>query len=359
MRLTTPQLAVGAVVLALLAGTAGGLIGSVVRSGSSEPAASSPNAATTVAACDVSTVAATVFPSLVTIEVRGTSGVSGSGSGSVLDKQGNILTNDHVIEAAAGGGAITVDFARGAARVRADIVGRDPATDLAVIRARGGAGSFQPISLGDSAALNVGQPVVAAGSPLGLDGTITSGIVSALGRYIDVGEGNQPATLVNAVQTDAAVNPGNSGGPLTDCAGRQIGVNTAGAQLPDAEGGSIGLNFAIPISFAHSVAQELIRSGRATHPGIGVLSVTVTDEIAAATGLPRGALLEQVLPKLGAAQAGLRAGDVITQVGDESVNSVDQLLVAIREYAAGDRIRVTFNRGNARRTVNVTVTEAG
>ncbi|WP_460528982.1 S1C family serine protease [Flindersiella endophytica] len=356
MRLTTPHLVIGAVLLALLAGTAGGLIGSMVDSGSSSPATS--GSSQTVAACDVSKVAASVFPSLVTISVRGASGVAGSGSGSVLDKDGNILTNDHVIEAAATGGTITVDFARGAAQVRADIVGRDPATDLAVIRARGGSGSYRPISLGDSAALNVGQPVVAAGSPLGLNGTITSGIVSALGRYINVGKGDQPATLINAVQTDAAVNPGNSGGPLTDCAGHQIGVNTAGAQLPDAEGGSIGLNFAIPISFAHSVAEELIRSGRATHPVIGVLSVTVTDEIASATGLPRGALIEQVIPGLGAAEAGLRVGDVITRVGDEPVNSVDQLLVALRSHAPGDRVQVTFNRGSARRTADVPVTEA-
>jgi putative serine protease PepD len=349
MRVTTGRLVVGAVILTLVAGTTGGFVGSQLRSGSgsSEP----------TAACDVAEVAATVFPSLVTIDVRGAA-AAGSGSGSVLDEQGNILTNDHVIEAAAAGGRITVDFARGAGQVPAVIVGRDPATDLAVIRARGGAGSFAPIEAGDSAELRVGQPVVAAGSPLGLNGTITSGIVSALSRYINVGEGDRPATLVNGIQTDAAINPGNSGGPLTDCAGHQIGVNTAGAQLPDGDGGSIGLNFAIPMGFARSVADQLIESGRATHPSIGALCVTVTDEIASATGLSRGALVERVLPELGADRAGIRPGDVVTRVGGETVNGVDQMLVAIRAYEPGATVGLRYTRGGASRDVNVVLTEA-
>jgi putative serine protease PepD len=184
--------------------------------------------------------------------------------------------------------------------------------------------------------------------------------VSALSRYINVGQGDQPRTLVNAVQTDAAINPGNSGGPLTDCSGRQVGVNSAGAQVPTAEGGgsgggSIGLNFAIPIDFARSVADQIIQTGHATHPIIGVLGVTVTDEIAATTGLPRGALVEQVLPGLGAAGAGIRQGDVITRIGDSTVNSVDQMLVAVRRHNPGDTISVTYTRDGSTQRANVAV----
>lgn len=212
-----------------------------------------------------------------------------------------------------------------------------------------------PIAAGDSAALIVGQPVVAAGSPLGLNGTITAGVVSALNRYVDVGQGKEPAALINAVQTDASVNPGNSGGPLTDCQGRQVGVNSAGAQTPNGDGGSIGLNFAIPMNFAMSVAKQLISNGRAQHPVIGVLTVTVTDEMAGSTGLPRGALIEQVLPGLGAARGGLRTGDVITEVGGTAVDSTDRLLVAVQAHRPGDTVDVAFQRDGSSQRAGVTV----
>ncbi|GAA4465003.1 S1C family serine protease [Phytohabitans houttuyneae] len=354
MHFTTRRLVVGAVALAVLSATLGGLVGAGLRS---DPDTAAERPASSGAGCDVAEVSAAVLPSLVTIHVRGPAG-SGNGSGSVLDQQGNILTNDHVIAQAVPGGTVTVDFARGYTQVAAAIVGRDPATDLAVVRAQPPGGGLVPIALGDSAALIVGQPVVAAGSPLGLSGTITAGVVSALNRYVDVGEGARPATLVNTVQTDAAINPGNSGGPLTDCAGRQIAVNTAGAQVPGGGGGSIGLNFAIPITFANAVADELIENGRATHPTIGVLAVTVTDEMASATGLPRGARVEQVLPGLGAAAARIQAGDVITRIGDAAVNSVDQMQVAIRSHNPGDTVPVSYTRGGAAQTANVAVTAA-
>ncbi len=279
----------------------------------------------------------------------------------MLDRDGNILTNNHVIEPAASGGIVTVDFARGQSQVPARIVGRDPATDLAVVRARSTSGSLTPITVGDSAALVVGEPVVAAGSPLGLTSTITSGIVGALSRYVSVGQGDQPSVLVNAIQTDAAINPGNSGGPLTDCSGSQVGVNSAGAQVPAAggvlAGGSIGLNFAIPIDFARSVASQIIETGVVTHQTIGVLGVTVTDELAKSTGLPRGALVEQVIPDLGASNAGIAPGDVITRVAQTAVNSVDQLIVAVRRQRIGDAITVTYVRDGTARTVNVSVTQ--
>jgi putative serine protease PepD len=337
--------------VALLAGVVGGIIGALVHPG---PGSSAPLTGT----CDVSSVAGHVLPSLTTIHVSG-AGTGGTGSGSVLDAEGNILTNDHVIAAATPGGTISVDFARGQSGVPARIVGRDPLTDLAVIRVQSGQGSLKPISLGDSAALTVGQPVVAAGSPLGLDTTVTAGIVSALSRYVNVGQGDRPAVLVNAIQTDASINPGNSGGPLADCSGRQVGVNSAIAQLPSAGGGggSIGLGFAIPIDFARSVAGQLIQTGRATHPTIGALAVTVTDEIAKSTGLPRGALVEEVVPGLGAAAAGLRQGDVITRIGQTTVNSVDQMIVQVRSHQVGELVNVTYTRDDSSHSVSVTVSE--
>jgi putative serine protease PepD len=345
--MTRVGLIVGAAVVLVLVAVLGGVAGAWLWSGRSDSGSDASS-------CDVTDVAARVFPSLVTVNVQGGGG-AGSGSGSVLDRDGNLLTNDHVIEAAAVSGTITVDFARGHTRVPARIVGRDPATDLAVIKVEKDAVLLTPIEVGESAALVVGQPVVAAGSPLGLTSTITSGTVSALNRYIDVGQGIAPATLVNAIQTDAAVNPGNSGGPLTDCAGRQVGVNSAGAKVPGAEGGSIGLNFAIPMDFARSVADELIRTGTATHPNIGVLTVTVTAEIAAATGLVRGALAEQVVPGLGAARAGIRPGDVITKLGDAAVHSVDEMLVALRGHRPGDTVEITYDRNGSTTSARVAV----
>jgi putative serine protease PepD len=358
MQVTTQRLVVGAVVLAVVSATIGGLTGALVQSGSDDAPESALAAGSPAnpAGCDVTGVAARVFPSLVTVNAHGKV-ASGTGSGSVLDRQGNILTNDHVIAPAAGG-TLTVDFARGPMGRPATLVGRDPLTDLAVIRVQADAASLSPIAVGRSTALVVGQPVVAAGSPLGLNGTITAGVVSALNRYIDVGQGSKPATLVNAIQTDAAVNPGNSGGPLTDCSGAQVGVNSAGAQTPGGAGGSIGLNFAIPMDFAGSVADEIIRTGRVVHPIIGVLTVSVTAELAAATGLARGALVEQVLPGLGAARAGLQRGDVITRVGDTEVSSTDEMLIGLRAYRPGENAELTYTRDGTSRGTTVSVTEA-
>jgi putative serine protease PepD len=349
MRFTVGRVVLAALVLALVSGVTGGFIGALLPS-STRPA----DAVRAAPSCDVTEVAARVFPSLVTINVR-RGEVAGSGSGSVLDTGGHILTNDHVI-APAVGGTITVDFARGPAQVAATVVGRDPQTDLAVLRVQPGA-ALTPITVGSSAELVVGQPVVAAGSPLGLNGTITAGVISALSRYVSVGEDDEPATLVNGVQTDAAINPGNSGGPLTDCTGRQVAVNTAGAQTPDGGGGSIGLNFAIPIDFALSVAQQIIKTGRATHPVAGLLTVTVTDEMARSTGLPRGALVDEVLPGFGAARAGLRQMDVVTKVGDTAVNSTDQMLVALRTHQAGDTVALEYRRNGSPGSAAVVLSE--
>src|SRR5919198_757635 len=315
----TWRLVAGAALVALVAGVGGGVVGAFIRPA---PQGSASVRSADGGTCEVSHVAAHVLPSVVTITVAAGSG-SGTGSGSVLDQQGNILTNDKLMAPAASRGTITVDFARGQSGVPATIVGRDPSTDLAVVRIQRNAGSLTPIQLGDSSELVVGQPVVAAGSPLGLTSTITSGIVSALSRYVNVGQGEQPAT----------------------------GVNSAGAQVPSAGaagGGSIGLNFAIPIDFARSVAEQMIQKGTVTHPTIGVLGTTVTDEIARATGDPRGAFVDQVVPGLGAAAAGIRQGDVITRVSQSGVNSVDQMIVAGGGHQVGDAVDATYDRNRCR-----------
>lgn len=343
------------VVLALVAGGIGGVIGAALHPGTGG-GGSGTGTAGTGGSCAISSVTDRILPSLVTIIVQTPSG-SGNGSGSVIDDQGDILTNSHVLAPPGTPSTITVNFARGSGGVPAQVVGRDPLTDLAVIRVQGYRGRLHPIAFGSSASLVVGQPVIAAGSPLGLQSTVTAGIVSALSRYVNVGAGDQPAQLVNAIQTDASINPGNSGGPLLDCQGRQIGVNTAGAQVPGAAaGGSIGLNFSIPIDFARSVADELIKNGIATHPQIGVLAVTVTAEMARTTGLPRGALVAEVIPGHSGAQAGLQVGDVITGIGGESVNSVDEMLVQVRRHQVGQTVKVTYVRDGVTRSAEVSVT---
>ncbi|MGB8650317.1 MAG: trypsin-like peptidase domain-containing protein [Mycobacteriales bacterium] len=350
---------------ALVAGSAGGFLGyrsaerpvdapltdATADLGNPPPVAPVVRPATSVAA-----IAARVLRSVVSISVEsGSSG--GTGSGVVLDTSGYVLTNNHVVEAAAtGGGTITVSF-NGAGEVDApaSIVGRDPETDLAVIKVRAGH-RLVPAALGSSSGLVVGDPVVAIGSPLGLAGTVTSGIISALNRTVRVPseDGTSPATpLFNAIQTDAAINPGNSGGALVDAAGRVIGINSAIATLgssgADSQTGSIGVGFAIPVDEARSIAQQLIRTGRATHPAIGVSASTV----GADGNGTRGAKLGQVQPGGAADKAGLRAGDVITRLDGKPVLSVDQLIVTLRTFRVGDTITVTYLRAGTTRTARL------
>jgi putative serine protease PepD len=301
----------------------------------------------------VAAIAARVLRSVVSIEVEGEEG-RGTGSGVVLRSDGYVLTNNHVVKDEQGKGTITVSFnGAGAVDRRADVVGLDPETDLAVIKVRGGTG-LVPASLGSSGNLVVGDPVVAIGSPLGLAGTVTSGIISALNRTVRVpGEdGEAAAPLFNAIQTDAAINPGNSGGALVDSAGRVIGINSAiaslGAGIGD-QSGSIGVGFAIPIDEARSIAEQLIRRGKATHPALGVAAVTV-----GADGVgTRGAQLKEVQKGGAAAKAGLKAGDIITMVGTERVTSVEALIVELRTYAVGDRVTITYLRAGKSSTAQL------
>jgi putative serine protease PepD len=292
----------------------------------------------------------------VNISVESPSG-SGTGSGVVIRSDGYVITNNHVVDAAAGGGRVTVSF-NGAESVEvpATIVGRDPDTDLAVIKVQTSK-KLVAATLGQSRALVVGDPVIAIGSPLGLAGTVTTGIVSALNRTVNVpGETGGRTPLFNAIQTDAAINPGNSGGALVDGKGQVVGINSAiatlgGSGVGGESGGSIGVGFAIPIDEARSVAAELIRTGKATHPAIGVQALTSTGD----SGGRAGALVRAVVAGGPAQQAGVRAGDIITAVGDTEVSSVDELIIAIREHKVGDSVTLTFYRGGSKQQLKVTL----
>jgi putative serine protease PepD len=304
----------------------------------------------------VEQVAASVLPSVVSLAVRTSTG-GGEGTGVVLDTDGLILTNNHVVEPAADGGSVTVTSNDGSS-APARIIGRDPVTDLAVVRADGLAG-LVPARLGDSESLAVGEDVVAIGSPLGLSGTVTSGIVSALDRPVRAGGSRSPGqdstSVIDAIQTDAAVNPGNSGGPLVDRGGAVVGINSAIASLGAGAGGqagSIGLGFAIPIDQAREIARQLVDSGTAEHAQLGV---SVGDAGVGSSGVSSGAAIASVQPDAAAADAGLRDGDVLRKVDDHRVDSADALIAAVRSHRAGDQVTVTYVRDGDTRTTTVTL----
>jgi putative serine protease PepD len=342
---------------ALLAGAAGGWVGArgdrTVGVHDATATLGTPVTSTPVSrpSTSVAGIAARVLRSVVSIQVdSGTTG--GTGSGVVLRSDGYVLTNNHVV---AGGGSITVSFTdESQTDLKARVVGTDPETDLAVIKILGSP-KLVPATLGTSSDLVVGDPVLAIGSPLGLAGTVTSGIISALNRTVQVPSetGAAAPPLFNAIQTDAAINPGNSGGALVDAAGRVIGINSAiatlGSTIADTQSGSIGVGFAIPVDEARSIAEQLIRTGKATHPSINVLARTV----GADGNGPRGARLISLTSGGAAAKAGLRPGDIITGVGGTAVHSVDQLVVALREHRVGDTVPVTYLRGGSTRTARV------
>jgi len=300
----------------------------------------------------IADIAQRVLPTVVSIEVRSASG-SGTGSGVVIDKAGYVLTNNHVISAVATGrGSLRALFSDQSAAA-ARVVGRDPKTDLAVIKVE--KPGVTVAALGDSGKIAVGDPVIAVGSPLGLAGTVTSGIVSALNRPVRLGSqggnsGSDTNAVINAIQTDAPINPGNSGGALVDGAGALIGINSAIATLTSGQGqsGSIGLGFAIPINEAREIAQQLIRTGKVQHATLGVTARSVTD------GARDGALVESVAAGSAAAKAGIRAGDVVTRVADRLVGGADDLVVQVRTRKVGEKVELTYVRGGS--TVKVTVT---
>ncbi len=305
----------------------------------------------------VEQVATAVLPSVVKLDVKGAQ-EAGSGSGIILSSDGLILTNNHVAEVAGDGGSITVSFEDGS-EAPASIVGTDPLTDVAVVKAEG-VSDLTPATIGTSGDLRVGQDVVAIGSPFGLDATVTSGIVSALNRPVDVGRDAQGnVTAYPAVQTDAAINPGNSGGPLVDAAGHVVGINasirTGGGSTTGAESGSIGLGFAIPIDEVLPIVDQLEKGDTPTHAQLGISVSPV--EAAADSGavVANGAEVQEINDGSAAGSAGLEAGDVITKIDDTQITSVDSLIATIRSYRPGDDVSVTYLRGGSAETTTITL----
>jgi putative serine protease PepD len=259
----------------------------------------------------------------------------GQGSGFVYDADGHIITNEHVVE---GTSSVSVRFWNGKT-FTASVVGTDASTDLAVLKVDAPVSQLFPLSLGDSSKLVVGDQVVAIGSPFGLEGTVTSGIVSALHR--EMTSPNHFA-IDNSIQTDAAINHGNSGGPLLNAQGKVVGVNS---QIESNSGGNEGVGFAIPSNTVRSIASQLISSGKAEHAFLGVVLSDSTSQT--------GATIGQVRAGTPAARAALRAGDVVTSAGGTKINSASELRAVINAHRPGDTISVTYTRGGQSHTVNV------
>jgi putative serine protease PepD len=313
----------------------------------------------------LSQAASEVLPSVVSIGADGARG-AGQGSGVIISEDGLVLTNNHVAAIADGrSGQLSVTLADGTTTA-AEIVGRDPLTDLAVVQLdEENLGDLTPASLGSSADLVVGDTVLAVGSPLGLEGSVTSGIVSALNRPITLsgaptlrGEPS-PAAVIDAIQTDAAVNPGNSGGPLVNADGEVVGINTAIASLAGASGGpsgSIGLGFAIPIDEAQRIVDQLVEEGEVTHAYMGV---QLADQAPVRQGRgeegAQGAVIVAVEPDGPADDAGLREGDIVTAVDGEAVEDAAALTAAVRSHAPGDEINVTVDRDGEEQTFTLTL----
>jgi putative serine protease PepD len=312
---------------------------------------------TNVPAGTVEQVAAKVLPSVVQINVRGGQ-ESGSGTGIIVSSDGEILTNNHVVEVAADAGTITVAFSDGS-NAKAEIVGTDPKTDLAVIKAARQTG-LSPATLGTSADLRVGQEVVAIGSPFGLESTVTQGIISALNRPVSSSGsgGDQTRTTFPAVQTDAAINPGNSGGPLVDLKGRVIAINSAikSSVTTAGEAGSIGLGFAIPIDLAKNVSKQLLAGKSVAHAQIGVSVDNFLGEDGI-TGM--GAQVKEVNSGGAGEKAGLKAGDVITAVNGDLIPSSEALVASVRGFNPGEKITVTYTRDGKKAEVEVTLGSDG
>ncbi|RZU18728.1 putative serine protease PepD [Kribbella rubisoli] len=344
-----------AVIIGVIAGAGAATVVVALGGGSNAPIADQPNppvgtgADPKIRTGSVSAVAAALLPSVVQLKVDGSDNSEATGSGFVIDNVGHILTNNHVVAAAATGGSIQV-VTNGNKTATARLVGRSPAYDLAVVQVVGL--DAPSVQFGRSDQAVVGQDVVAIGSPLGLAGTVTSGIISAKNRPVTTGDDTgQASSYISALQTDAAINPGNSGGPLVDMDAHVIGVNSAIATVPGAgegQSGSIGLGFAIPIDQARRTAQQLIANGKASYPVIGA-SVDMSFE--------GGGRVSAVTANSPAARAGLRVGDVITSINNEPVDSAEVLIVAIRTHQPGEAVRITYERGGRARTVTLTLAQ--
>ncbi|MFE7755254.1 trypsin-like peptidase domain-containing protein [Streptomyces sp. NPDC057429] len=358
---------VGAALLALVAGGIGGGVGAYVERNGGLTTLELPQAGRDSggrAPDSVAGIAASALPSVVTLHVSG-SAESGTGTGFVLDGKGHILTNNHVVAPAGSTGDITVTFS-GGETAPAEIVGKDSGYDLAVVKVTGVSG-LKPLALGNSDNVQVGDPVVAIGAPFDLSNTVTSGIISAKQRPITAGGEKGDGTdvsYVDALQTDAPINPGNSGGPLVDAEARVIGINSAiraagsGSGPDGGQSGSIGLGFAIPINQGKRVAEELISTGKATHPVIGVtLDMEFTGDGAKVGG--KGAGGGSAVTADGPAdEAGIEAGDIITEVDGQRVHSGEELIVKIRAHRPGDRLDLQVTRDGKDLPVTLTLGSA-
>lgn len=345
-----------ALALAAVAGLVGSAVGDFTSSGTflghrvnlvsvSKTIERAPNS--------VAGIAQRVLPSVVSISTETSSG-SATGSGFVIESAGYILTNNHVVDGAVGGGSIVVTLNDGRS-MTATVVGKDSSYDLAVLKIS--ATNLPALQFGDSDKVQVGDSVIAVGSPLGLSGTVTSGIISAKDRAVSAGGSSGESSFINALQTDAAINPGNSGGPLVDATGAVIGINSAIASLGSSYGsqsGSIGLGFAIPINQARKTANQLIKTGKATYPIIGIsLDVSYTSGGAKVASTPNS-----VRAGGPAAAAGLKAGDIITKFDGKTITGPDELIVAVRARSVGDRVHLTYLRDGVSHDVIVTLAAA-
>ena len=346
-----------AVILAVVAGLVGGAVGELSGGGSvlghrvnlvsvSSVIERQPNS--------VAGIAQRVLPSVVSISTQTETG-SDTGSGFVIESSGYILTNNHVVEGAtSASGSIVVKLNNGRS-LDATVVGRDSSYDLAVLKVH--ATNLPALQFGDSDKIAVGDAVIAIGSPLGLSGTVTSGIISAKDRAVTAGGSSGENSFINALQTDAAINPGNSGGPLVDATGAVIGVNSAIASLGSSYGsqsGSIGLGFAIPINQARKTADQLIKTGKATYPILGIsVDSNFSDGgakiVKGASGVRTGSPADL---------AGMKSGDIITKFDGKSIGSADELIVAVRAKSVGDRVHLTYLRNGRSHDVVVTLIAA-
>ncbi|WP_436785865.1 S1C family serine protease [Yinghuangia sp. YIM S10712] len=359
-----------AVLTALLAGGIGGGIGAWVADRDDDTASSSVTtsnppvnpASINRAPESVAGIAAKALPGTVTIKTKSGTGLGveeGTGAGFVMDTQGHILTNNHVVSLAADGGELTVTFSDGKT-VPGKIVGRAEGYDLAVVKVDG-VQNLQPLPLGDSANVAVGDAVLAIGSPYGLDGTVTTGIISAKNRPVASGD-QQQVSYMNALQTDASINPGNSGGPLLDAQGNVIGVNSAirsGGSADPFSGqqstGSVGLGFAIPINQAKWVAETLIATGKPVYAQVGVIPDPEYSGVGARIRQSSVQGQPPITPNGPADQAGLKAGDIITKLNDHTITAYEDLFSEIWSHKPGEKVKITYLRDGKEATTEVTL----
>ncbi|GLF95786.1 S1C family serine protease [Streptomyces yaizuensis] len=318
----------------------------------------------------VASVAAKALPSVVTIQANSGGGGAGdlggppgrapgggTGTGFVYDKEGHVLTNNHVVDSAADGGTLSVTFSDGK-EYAAEVVGRAQGYDVAVLKLKNAPSGLAPLPLGNSDRVVVGDSTIAIGAPFGLSNTVTTGIISAKNRPVASGDGSGGRnSYMSALQTDASINPGNSGGPLLDSRGAVIGINSAiqstggGGQ---SQAGSIGLGFAIPINQAKNVAEQLIKTGEPVYPVIGA-TVNMVDQGEGAEITSQGVDGTALTPNGPADKAGLKEGDVITRFNDKPIDSGPTLIGEIWNHKPGDKVKLTFERDGKRNTADVTL----